>query len=72
MQGQRCALSAIPIGWSVTGWEHSASIDRINNDKGYCLDNIQLVHKKINMMRGTLSVEEFVEMCKAVTDKVKW
>lgn len=67
-----CALSGLPISWSATGWEHSASIDRIDNNKGYTLDNIQLVHKKINMMRGTLEVSDFVQLCKSVADKVKW
>ena len=67
-----CALSGLSIGWSKVGWEHSASIDRLDNDKGYFLDNIQLVHKKINMMRGSLTVDDFLELCQAVANKVKW
>lgn len=67
-----CALSGLSIGWSKTGWDHTASIDRINNEEGYYLDNIQLVHKKVNMMRGSLTVEEFIELCAAVANKVKW
>jgi hypothetical protein len=74
LQNQRCAFSGIIIGWSVVGWEHSASIDRIDNDKGYTLDNIQLVHKKVNMMRGTLEVEEFLDLCESIANhsKTKW
>jgi len=71
-QNEVCALSGLSIGWSKIGWDHTASIDRINNNEGYFLENIQLVHKKINMMRGTLSVEEFTELCAAVANKVKW
>lgn len=41
-----CALSGLSIGWSKIGWDHTASIDRIDNNIGYTLDNIQLVHKK--------------------------
>lgn len=67
-----CALSGLSIGWSTAGWEHTASIDRINNEEGYYLDNIQLVHKKINMMRGSLTIAEFLEFCAAVNNKVKW
>jgi len=69
-----CALSGLSIGWSKSGWEHSASIDRLDNDAGYFVDNVQLVHKKINMMRGSLAVDEFLELCASVTDKnkVKW
>jgi len=67
-----CAYSGLPISWSVEGWDHSASIDRVDNDKGYLVGNIQLVHKKINMMRGSLSDEEFKELCTLIADKVKW
>lgn len=67
-----CALSGLSIGWSKIGWDHTASIDRIDNNIGYTLDNIQLVHKKINMMRGSLTVDEFKELCAAVTNKEKW
>jgi hypothetical protein len=61
-----CALSDFPIGWSVSNWNHTASLDRIDNEVGYIESNVQLVHKKINMMRGSLSVENFIEMCAAV------
>ena len=67
-----CALSGLSIGWSRVGWDHTASIDRIDNELGYSRDNIQLVHKKINMMRGSLTVDEFKELCFCVANKEKW
>lgn len=67
-----CALSGLSIGWSKVGWDHTASIDRIDNELGYSIDNIQLVHKKINMMRGSLTVDEFRELCAFVANKEKW
>lgn len=66
-----CSLSGLPIGWSKVGWHHSASIDRIDSNKGYTTDNVQLVHKKLNMMKGTLSNEEFIELCTAVSENMK-
>lgn len=72
VQGGRCALTGWPIAWSEVGWEHTASIDRIDNDQGYSLGNVQLVHKSVNMARGAMAVGEFVEMCQAVADRVKW
>ena len=72
LQSGRCALSGWHIGWSEVGWNHTASLDRIDNSTGYTINNIQIVHKSVNMARGTLSVEEFVDMCKAISDKVKW
>jgi len=72
LQNGKCALTGWSIEWSIQKWDHTASIDRIDNSIGYTLDNIQLVHKTVNMARGTLSVDEFVEMCKAISDKTKW
>jgi hypothetical protein len=67
-----CVLSGLSIGWSKVGWEHTASIDRIDNNIGYTVENVQLVHKKINMMRGSLTIDEFLNLCSSVSDKVKW
>jgi len=67
-----CIYSGLKIGWSLSGWDHTASIDRINNDLGYTEENVQLVHKEINMLRGSLESEKFVELCKLVADKAKW
>ena len=68
----RCAYSDLPIGWSDKGWDHTASIDRIDNSRGYLPDNVQLVHKEINMMRGSLCTERFVDLCVQIANKTKW
>ena len=65
-QASKCALSGVWISTRGNLSDITASIDRIDNSIGYTKDNIQLVHKKINMMRGSLSVEEFVKFCKSV------
>ena len=68
-----CIYSGLPIGWSSVRWDHTASIDRIDNDAHYTEDNVQLVHKKVNMMRGTLSDEDFKELCCLVAaNREKW
>ena len=74
MQASRCALSGIWISTRGDLKTITASIDRINNSIGYTKENIQLVHKKINMMRGTLTVEEFIDFCKSVSSwqEMKW
>ena len=67
-QQNKCFLSGIPIT-AVGDFNHiTASIDRIDNSKGYSRGNVQLVHKKVNMMRGQLSVEDFVAFCSAVAN----
>lgn len=75
-QNGRCAISGIPIPlnpqWSQqnkgrsTKIVQTASIDRIDNSKGYVLGNVQWVHKDINYMRGGLSVMEFIIFCRQV------
>jgi len=67
-----CALSGAPIGWSEKGLTATVSIDRIDSSEGYLKDNVQLLHKDINMMKQVFSQEYFISMCKAVADKVKW
>ncbi len=67
-QDRKCALSGQPIGWSKLGQVHTASIDRIDSDRGYVVDNVQLVHKDINFMKQSFSQSYFVEMCKKIAE----
>ena len=71
-QGGVCALSEVPIGWSDKGLTATASIDRIDSSEGYILENVQLVHKDINFMKQQFDQDYFIDMCKAVANKVKW
>lgn len=69
-QGKVCALSGKSIDFVRRGSnghaEYLASIDRIDSSIGYTLDNIQLVHKDVNIMKNAFRQEHFIEMCKAV------
>ena len=47
---------------------NTASLDRIDSSRGYTIDNIQWVHKKINRIKSNLSEKEFIDWCKKVTD----
>jgi len=66
----KCALS----GWdiSMTYANGTASLDRIDSTKGYEVGNIQWVHVMVNMCKNKYPQDKFVEMCKAITNKVKW
>ena len=44
------------------------SIDRKDSNKGYVPSNIQLVCSAVNLMKGTMSDEQFVTMCKLVVE----
>ena len=69
LQEGACALSGIPLKMHRTSQDPdgTVSIDRIDNDRGYHPDNVQLVHKQINLMRGPLSVDQFVALCASVS-----
>jgi len=42
----------------------TASLDRIKSNKHYTLDNIQWVHKDINIMKGKLPEYVLLDYCK--------
>ena len=64
-QRHLCALSGLPIGF---GKSITASLDRIDSDKDYTIDNVQWLHKHINMMKARYSQEYFVKMCHLVSN----
>jgi len=70
-QKEKCALTGITLTFAVNyrdqRADQNASLDRIDNAKGYTLSNIQWVHKVINIMRNKLSIDEFKNWCSLVT-----
>lgn len=70
-QDRRCALSGVEIQLPKTGTDFiqgvwTASLDRINSQLGYVVGNVQWVHKDINMMKGSLTQDRFISLCKLV------
>lgn len=66
----KCALSGISLELDFTKslQKQNLSVDRIDPNKGYTPDNIQLVDKRINMMKQSLQQDEFIELCCKVAD----
>ena len=58
----RCAISGRPFVYK-TGHIDSPSIDRINSEHGYTPDNVMFVGSHVNIMKGSLELETFVELC---------
>lgn len=59
-QNRRCAITNTPIFFGKKKKdETTASLDRIDSTKGYIEGNVQWVHKNINLMKKTLSDEDF-------------
>lgn len=73
-QNKKCKMSGIPINISTSVNKkeerdaNTASLDRINSNKGYVEGNVQWVHKKINFMKQDLEIEEFINLCKEVSN----
>lgn len=69
-QNHICALSGISLepNLNLTMQQQNMSIDRIDSNIGYEEGNIQWVDKKINMMKGSLSSEEFIGLCTKVAE----
>lgn len=70
-QNGHCALSGWEIRfakWAGDVPNATASLDRINNGKGYEAGNIQWIHKDINRMKNVYEQQYFIAMCKAITN----
>lgn len=79
-----CALSGIPLNMplvnlfryhksnrttsSLSRETFTASIDRIDSNKGYLKSNIQWIHKKINIMKMDMSESEFFKYIKLIAE----
>ena len=64
-----CAYTGIPLTVPRGRKVGDASVDRIDSSLGYIRSNIQWVHKRINSMKNDMDEEEFLFMCKLVTDR---
>ncbi len=47
---------------------YTASLDRIDSNKGYLKDNVQFVSKNINYMKNNLSHQETIDLCKIISN----
>lgn len=69
-QNKQCAISGLPISFKYEGdrkIKRTASIDRIDSNKGYIKGNVQWLYQDINYMKRKLPDDMFIELCKAVT-----
>jgi hypothetical protein len=69
-QNKQCALSGVDLcfaeSYTTQRIHQTASLDRIDSSKGYTLDNIQWVHKEINMLKMNCDNQKFIEICRQV------
>jgi len=75
LQGGMCGLTGKDLFFT-KHYKHgsykkhgNASLDRINNNKGYTKNNIQWLDKHINMIKYKFSQERLFDICKKITKK---
>lgn len=69
-QNKKCALSGEDLYFTKFKVKYTrytnASLDRINSDLPYTNDNVQWVHKKVNIMKHLSSNQELIDWCKKI------
>jgi len=70
-----CAVSGLPMSLehgTVSNHNYrKLSVDRVDNDKGYHLNNIQLVIWQVNCAKGSGNLESLIEMAQGIVANVK-
>jgi hypothetical protein len=61
-QNFKCALTGQSLNWK------TASLDRIDSNKAYDIDNIQWMLSEVNYMKRVLTQDRFIELCKLVAE----
>lgn len=66
-QNHICTLSGIKLILSDKK-DNTASLDRIDSSKSYTIDNIQWIHKDINLMKNAFDEKYFIDICRKISD----
>lgn len=70
-QDKKCALSGVKLVIERNYKKlkiMTASLDRIDSEKGYTNNNIQWVHKHLNQMKSNHSQDYFLKLCRLITN----
>lgn len=70
-QGGKCCISGVELTLELNHTPYQASLDRIDNTKGYIEENVRFVALIYNYARNTFSDQEVIDFCKAVANKNK-
>lgn len=66
-QGGRCFYTGVEMTWQKNDWRR-VSVDRRDNAIGYSCANIVLCTVRANMMKRDMSVTEFIEAARLITN----
>lgn len=63
-QKRKCKLTGLSIDFN----DKTASLDRIDSSLPYTNENVQWIHKDINIMKHDYSQKDFIKMCKKISN----
>lgn len=66
-QNKKCALTGMDINFIDTK-KYNASLDRKDPKQGYTENNVWWIHSDVNYAKQSLSVDDFLNLCKKVTE----
>lgn len=69
LQDRKCALTGLPLDMcsqrqARKGVPNTASLDRIDSNKNYTKENIQWIHKDVNLMKNHFDEKRFEEIAR--------
>ena len=67
-QDYKCALSGVELNPETANADHVQPVKFGGNNS---IDNIVILHEKVNTMKGELAKDEFIEWCCLVADHVR-
>lgn len=65
-QSFKCALTGVELQPETAAADHIKPVSKGGEN---VISNIQILHHKVNTAKGTMTNEEFIQMCK---DVVRW
>jgi hypothetical protein len=69
-QEGKCYISKQPLVMGENDW-YGISLDRLNSNLGYTVDNTILVTKFVNSSKNTLSLDEYIKLLKEVCNNIE-
>ncbi len=67
-QGGRCAITGLPLDPQTVSPDHIIPLSRDELTPSHSTDNIWLVHKRVNTMKGTLNYDELVDTARMILE----
>lgn len=67
-QNGKCKYLNEHLFFECSGKKGNASLDRIDSSRGYTKDNVQWVHKDVNVIKWDLPHDRFIKICKTISE----